>query len=195
MTTTWRRNFHEAFALYEQVLATDPEASASVRSRWAVSLALALAEDGFDEPLDPDVAGRLLARAIDVLRKTSEPIVGQVLGGLLAERAGQLTDAGPHLCRCCGHALGAAAGGSSAASAWPSFADRPFRRVRELYKVTPTAPARGHVDDRPARRVEDAADGAFQGARAQRHDRNTRGRGDGVSLPAVGGMAGRSCTG
>ena len=131
------RNFHEAFALYEQVLATDPDASPGVCSRWAVSLALALAEEGFDEPMDPDAAGRLLARAIDVLRKTSEPIVGQVLGGLLAERAGQLIDAG----RTYAEALG---------TPWElppvdrrrervaELRRQAVQRVRELYKVTPT---------------------------------------------------------
>lgn len=88
------RNFNEAFALYENVLVLDAEAPAEVHSRWALSLALALAESDFSQPMDPNVAGRLLARAVDVLGQTNEPIVGLVIGGLLAERAGQLVDAG-----------------------------------------------------------------------------------------------------
>lgn len=88
------RNFNEAFALYEQLLKLDPAASADVHSRWAVALALALAESADDPPLPQDAAGRLLARAIDVLRRTNEPVLGQIIGGLCAERGGQLVEAG-----------------------------------------------------------------------------------------------------
>ncbi|MCK4340172.1 MAG: tetratricopeptide repeat protein [Phycisphaerae bacterium] len=88
------RNFSEAFALYENLLANEPHAGPRVHSRWAVSLALALSETDFSEPLDPNAAGRLLARAIDVLRKTNEPILGQIIGGMLAERGGHPLDAG-----------------------------------------------------------------------------------------------------
>lgn len=83
------RNFREAFALYEHVLATDSDADSDVHTRWAISLALALAEEDFSEPMDPNAAGRLLARAIDVLRKTHAAIIGQIVGGMLAERAGE----------------------------------------------------------------------------------------------------------
>lgn len=88
------RNFNEAFALYENLLAGHPEAGAAIHSRWAVSLALALAESDSAEPTDPNAAGRLLARAKGVLRKTNEPVLWRIIGGLLAERAGHLTDAG-----------------------------------------------------------------------------------------------------
>jgi len=88
------RNFSEAFALYENLLAIDADASPRVHSRWAASLALALAEGDFGVAADPNVPGRLLARAIDVLRKTGEPILGEIIGGMLAEQAGQFAEAG-----------------------------------------------------------------------------------------------------
>ncbi|MEW6251719.1 MAG: tetratricopeptide repeat protein [Planctomycetota bacterium] len=88
------RNFSEAFALYEDVLARDPQAPPGAHSRWAVALTLAIAESDFARPVEADAAGRLLARAIDVLRRTDEPILGVILGGLLAEQAGEYTDAG-----------------------------------------------------------------------------------------------------
>ncbi|MCG3128155.1 MAG: hypothetical protein CHACPFDD_03031 [Phycisphaerae bacterium] len=88
------RNFNESFALYEKLLTLDPGAGADVHSRWAVSLALALGESADDPPLSQDAAGRLLARAIDVLRRTNEPVLGQIIGGLCAERGGQLVEAG-----------------------------------------------------------------------------------------------------
>lgn len=88
------RNFHEAFALYEDVLVTDPEAGGRTPARWALSLALALADGDFSRPGDPDAAARLTARATDVLRAAREPTLGYVVSGLLAQRAGQLVDAG-----------------------------------------------------------------------------------------------------
>lgn len=96
------RNFNEAFALYESLLASDPNASEPVHSRWAVSLALALAGGDFSAASDANTTGRLLARAIDVLGKTREPILGKIIGGLLAERAGQLVDAGRTYCEALG---------------------------------------------------------------------------------------------
>jgi|GEM_PF-1507759 len=88
------RNFAEAFALYEALLADDPAAAPDVHARWAVALALALVETDPREPLDPNAAARLLARALDVLRGCDEPLVGHVLAGLLAERAGRTLEAG-----------------------------------------------------------------------------------------------------
>jgi len=87
-------NFSEAFSLYENLLALAPDAAAAVHSRWALSLALALAEEESQRTRDPDAAGRLLARAIDVLRKTDEPVVGPLIGALLAEQAGEYLRAG-----------------------------------------------------------------------------------------------------
>ncbi|MGD8450197.1 MAG: hypothetical protein PVJ57_00125 [Phycisphaerae bacterium] len=131
------RNFAEAFALYEEALARDGGAPADVHSRWVLSLALALSETDAAEPLDPNVAGELLARAIDVLRRTNEPVLGQVVGGLLAERAGHLVDAG----RTYAEALG---------QTWElppvdrrretvaKLRRQAVARVRALYQVTPT---------------------------------------------------------
>jgi tetratricopeptide (TPR) repeat protein len=96
------RNFNESFALYESLLANDPNASDAVHARWCVSLALALAGGDFSTPSDANTTGRLLARAIDVLRKTREPILGKIIGGLLAERAGQLPEAGRTYCEALG---------------------------------------------------------------------------------------------
>jgi tetratricopeptide (TPR) repeat protein len=131
------RNFNEAFALYEQVLALAPDSPADVHSRWAVSLALALSESHLAEPMDSNVAGRLLARAIDVLRQTNEPLVGLVAGGLLAERSGELIDAG----RTYAEALGTPWQLPPANRRREKIAElrqQAVQRVRDLYKATPT---------------------------------------------------------
>jgi tetratricopeptide (TPR) repeat protein len=88
------QNFNEAFALYEHVLTADREAASDVRSRWALSLGLALAESDFSQPIDADAVDRLLARATAVLSGGDEPVVERVIVGLLAEKAGQVLDAG-----------------------------------------------------------------------------------------------------
>ncbi|MFH1747720.1 MAG: hypothetical protein ABIG44_11850 [Planctomycetota bacterium] len=131
------RNFQEAFALYEHLLQLEPEAPADVCSRWALSLALALAESDFSQPLERSTANRLLARAIDVLDHTNEPIIGLVIGGLLAERSGQLIDAG----RTYAEALGVS---------WDlppidqrrarvvALRNKAIQRIRALYGGTPT---------------------------------------------------------
>ena len=132
------RNFAEAFALYEALLADDPAAPADVHARWAVSLALALAETDFREPLDPNAAGRLLARAIDVLRRCDEPIVGQTLGGLLAERADQTLEAG----RLYAEAVGAAwelPPMDQRRAAVARLRARAVARVRAIYADLPVA--------------------------------------------------------
>ena len=131
------RNFNEAFALYEQVLAGRPDAPADVHTRWALSLALALSESDFSQAMDPNAAGRLLARAIDVLRKTDEPAISLIIGGLLAERAGQLLDAG----RTYAEALGTPWKLPPADRRRETIAGlrrRAVRRLRGLYKTTPT---------------------------------------------------------
>jgi len=131
------RNFNEALALYENILAQAPTASPSVHSRWAASLALALAEGPFDESIDPNAAGRLLARAIDVLRKTREPILGQIIGGLLAEQAGELVDAG----RTYAQALGVVwtlPPVDRRRAAVRELRERAIRQARELYRDIPT---------------------------------------------------------
>ncbi len=132
------RNFAEAFALYEALLADHPAAPADVHARWAVSLALAVAESDFREPLDPNAAGRLLARAIDVLRQCNEPIVGQILGGLLAERAGQMLEAG----RMYAEAVGAAwelPPLDQRRAAVARLRERAVARVRAIYADLPVA--------------------------------------------------------
>lgn len=88
------RNFQEAFALYEDVLATEPDSGGRIPARWALSLALTLGAADFSRPGHPDAAARLSARAADVLRATREPVLGHIVNGLLAQRAGQLVDAG-----------------------------------------------------------------------------------------------------
>jgi len=88
------QNLNEAFALYEHVLVADRDAAPDIRSRWALSLGLALAESDFSKPIDPEAASRLLARATDVLSRSDEPVVERIIVGLLAEKAGRVLDAG-----------------------------------------------------------------------------------------------------
>jgi tetratricopeptide (TPR) repeat protein len=131
------RNFNEAFALYENLLAIAPDCPPSVHSRWVISLALALAESDFSGADDSKAGGRLLARAIDVLRKTNEPIVGQIVGGLLAERAGQWIDAGRAYCEALGEpwTLPPAPQRRERAAALRA---RVTEKLRNLYSATPT---------------------------------------------------------
>ncbi|MBU0639545.1 MAG: hypothetical protein KKB50_11820 [Planctomycetes bacterium] len=131
------KNFREAFALYEHLLTLHPDAAADVHSRWALSLALTLAEGDFTQTSDPNSAGRLLARAIDVLRKTEEPIVGQILAGLLNEQAGHLLDAG----RAYAEALGLEwqlPPADRRRAAVASLRARAIQHLRHLYERTPT---------------------------------------------------------
>lgn len=130
------RNFPEALTLYERVLTDDPTAGADVHSRWAVSLALALGEDESAAPGQREACGRLLARAIDVLRRTNEPVIGQIIGGHLAERSGQIPEAG----RAYSDALGEAWTLPPAANRKRVVAELRRRCVdaaRELYEATP----------------------------------------------------------
>jgi tetratricopeptide (TPR) repeat protein len=131
------RDFNEAFVLYEQVLVIAPDSAADVYSRWAVSLALALSESDFSETMDANTAGRFLARAIDVLRKTNEPVVGQVVGGLLAERAGQLIDAGQTYAQAVGKPW-VLPPADRRREAITQLRQEAVQRVRDLYQATPT---------------------------------------------------------
>lgn len=88
------RNFNEAFALYEHVLATTPNAPADVALRWAISLALALDESEAAKSTSAETVRKLSARATEVLVKVNESTLVVVLNGLLAEKSGQLADAG-----------------------------------------------------------------------------------------------------
>lgn len=88
------RNFAEAFALYESLLAEKTTHDRRIASRWLVCLALALGDQGPEVLSDPNAAGRLLARTIEVLELTDEIILGQIIGAQLAERAGDLVPAG-----------------------------------------------------------------------------------------------------
>lgn len=131
------RNFHEAFALYESLLASDPAGAAPFRSRWGLSLALALAESDFEQQLDTDAAERMKSRALEVLRELHDPTLARFIVGLLAELAGRHLDAG----RAYADALG---------TAWKlppvdrrrAEVERLRRealgRARELYATTPT---------------------------------------------------------
>ncbi len=131
------RNFNEAFALYEKVLSERPDASSAVHSRWAISLALALSEGGFSEEADPNAAGRLLARAIDVLERTREPIIGQIVGGMLAERAGKYLDAGRTYAEALGErwALSPVDRRQAILARWR---ERAIAQARAIYEQTPT---------------------------------------------------------
>lgn len=88
------RNFSEALALYENVLALDADAPADVRVRWAISLALALAGDDFSNSVGDETSRRLLDRAVEVLRDVGQPMLESAIRGLLAERGGQSIAAG-----------------------------------------------------------------------------------------------------
>lgn len=128
-------NFNEAFALYERLLASGG-GGMDVCSRWAISLSLALSEADFSAPADREGCGRLLARAIDVLKQTREPVVGQIIGGLLAERAGQLAEAGRTYCEALGEgwALPPAARRRHVVA---ELRRRCVRVAQELYEGTP----------------------------------------------------------
>lgn len=88
------RNFREALALYENVLALDADASADLPVRWALSLALALASDDFSSPFGDETSRRLLDRAVDVLQNVDQPVLESTISGMLAERGGQSIAAG-----------------------------------------------------------------------------------------------------
>jgi tetratricopeptide (TPR) repeat protein len=98
------QNFNEAFALYEHVLAANRAAAPDIRSRWALSLGLALAESDLSRPIDADAVDRLLARAADVLGDGREPVVQRIVVGLSAETAGQVLDAGRSYAQALGRA-------------------------------------------------------------------------------------------
>jgi tetratricopeptide (TPR) repeat protein len=130
------RNFAEAFALYENVLARDADAPAELHTRWAISLALAVAESETPEPVDENATGRLLARAVDVLRRTAEPALGQILGGLLAEQAGKTLDAA----RTYAEALGIpweVPPADRRRARVRELRDQAVRRARQIYEDTP----------------------------------------------------------
>lgn len=131
------RNFPEAFALYEQVLALEPAAPPAVHTRWALALALALSKMPAADNEDPDAAGRLLARSIDVLRKTNEPILGLMLAGLLAERGGHLLEAGRTYCEALGRRWDLPPV-DQRRSVISELRREVIQRLRELYEVTPT---------------------------------------------------------
>lgn len=130
------RNFSEAFAMYERVLADEPNVGPDVHARWAISLALALSESDASEAMDADAAGRLLARAIDVLRKTNQPATGQILGAMLAERAGEFAEAA----KTYAEALGAEPSGEIRTPRERCAALRPraIDQLRSIYATTPT---------------------------------------------------------
>lgn len=84
------RNFPEALALYEKRLRSGV-ATEDVRSRWGISLILALAEQSNPSAMEIETATRLRTRATDVI---FDARLRAIASGLLLERAGQLVDAG-----------------------------------------------------------------------------------------------------
>lgn len=131
------RNFNEAFVLYERYLAAEPRPPHDACTRWAISLALALSEAGTPSKSESRSAGRLLARAIDVLKNTNEPVLGKVIGGLLAERAGQPIDAGRTYCEAIGEAWVLPAA-DQRRFAIARLRARAIEAVRRVYEDTPT---------------------------------------------------------
>lgn len=132
------RNFNEAFALYESILANDDgDSLTAVRERWVLSLTLALSEVDSSGLIDPDAAGRLFARTLDVLEHVRQPIVGHIIGGLLAERSGHLVDAGQAYARALG-APWSLPSSERRPAAVAALRRRAIDKARALYEDTPT---------------------------------------------------------
>lgn len=130
------RNFPEAFALYEQLLTSDPNVPPSWRSRWALALALTLAESDFTKPLDDSTATPLLRRTLTVLGDGREPIVGQIIAGLLAERTGRVLKAGETYAAALGEVWQLPPTDRRAADV-AALRARAIRQLRAIYESTP----------------------------------------------------------
>jgi len=86
------RNAHEAFALYEQVLALTVAPAPEVATRWGISLGLALAESD-NRPNDVATIQRLRKRLNDVIRAAGDRVGFDLVRALLLEASGRDLDA------------------------------------------------------------------------------------------------------
>lgn len=130
------RNFSEAFALYEQLLAIDPDAPPQIRTRWRLAAALALAEQPA-EALPPDAAARLGARLRAAPGDSADARVAATIGALLAERAGRPVEAGRGYCDALGEAWSLPPADQRRARV-DELRSRALVRLRETYGATPT---------------------------------------------------------
>ena len=129
------RNFSEALTLYEKLLSLQPQWPNDVRLRWGLSLALAISDS--DRPAERDVVERMLSRAADVLGPLGDALLERIIRGLLAEKSGQLVEAGRFLAAALGEVWELPAS-DRRRSVVANLRNRAIERLRALYDATPT---------------------------------------------------------
>ncbi len=123
-----------AFDLYQALRAEDDNL---FYSPYSISLALAISESEDERFAEQELTGRILARVAEVLDPVGEPSIERLVRGLLAEKSGQLVEAGRLLSAALGEAWELPSADRRRAVV-SNLHNRAVKKLHELYEATPT---------------------------------------------------------